>query len=204
MSKSPSLRTVSLCALVVFCIFSQPASPLASDLKPSPSLQDLEKTIATLQDSLNRLADHSPYIVINRVHNNLQIRTRSQILSEAICATGSGKILRGPRQKTWAFNTPRGSFKILRKVKNPIWAKPEWAFAERGKAAPVLPWAFERLDLTTLGDYALELGDGYEIHGTLYPHLLGRHITHGCIRLNDEDLKAAYTLSGEGTRVFIY
>ena len=56
----------------------------------------------------------------------------------------------------------------------------------------------------TLGDYALELGDGYEIHGTLYPTLLGRSITHGCIRLNDEDLAVTFELIDTGNRVYIY
>jgi L,D-transpeptidase ErfK/SrfK len=55
-----------------------------------------------------------------------------------------------------------------------------------------------------LGAYALELGDGYEIHGTLYPTLLGRNITHGCIRLNDEDLALTYQLINTGNRVYIY
>ena len=74
-----------------------------------------------------------------------------------------------------------------------LWLSDGWAgIQERGTKAPVLPWEFDRLDPATLGDYALELGDGYEIHGTLYPSLLGRHITHGCVRLNDADLEAVF------------
>ena len=62
----------------------------------------------------------------------------------------------------------------------------------------------EVINAKNFSEHALKLGDGYEIHGTLYPHLLGRHITHGCIRLNDEDLKSAYTLTGLDNRVYIY
>ena len=87
---------------------------------------------------------------------------------------------------------------------DPIWKKPEWAFVEEGRRPPVLPWEFDRLDPVTLGDYALELGDGFEIHGTLYPELLGRHITHGCIRLGDVDLKAVFDSVPAGARVFAY
>jgi L,D-transpeptidase YbiS len=123
---------------------------------------------------------------------------------DASCATGSGKVLLGPKRKTWSFDTPRGVYTIQRKVVDPIWAKPEWAFVELGESAPVLPWSFSRLDPLTLGKFALELGDGYEIHGTLYPHLIGRHITHGCIRLNDPDLRSAFETTDTGNKVYIY
>ena len=170
-----------------------------------PPIAQLEAEVSALRETLDRLANPNPYIVIDTVHNRLQIRRGNRILKEAVCATGSGKVLLGPRAKDrWHFETPKQIFHIQRKVKDPIWAKPAWAFIERGRPVPTLPWAFERLDLTTLGKYALELGDGYEIHGTLYPGLLGRHITHGCIRLNEEDLEFTYTLTGTGNRVYIY
>jgi L,D-transpeptidase YbiS len=112
--------------------------------------------------------------------------------------------LYGPKGKLWRFETPRRVFSIQRKVRDPVWAKPEWAFVEIGESQPVLPWAFKRLDVTTLGAYALELGNGFEIHGTLYPALLGRHVTHGCIRLDDEDLETVYSSTEEGVLVYVY
>ncbi|MDP6040556.1 MAG: L,D-transpeptidase, partial [Candidatus Latescibacteria bacterium] len=102
------------------------------------------------------------------------------------------------------FHTPLGTRTVLHKVVDPIWAKPVWAFVENREEPPILLWEARRLDLTTLGAYALKLGDGYEIHGTLYPSLLGRHITHGCIRLNDDDLAFAYRTLHVGDRVYIY
>jgi lipoprotein-anchoring transpeptidase ErfK/SrfK len=39
-----------------------------------------------------------------------------------------------------------------------------------------------------LGDYALDLGNGYLLHGTPDPDSIGTATTHGCIRLSDEDL----------------
>ncbi len=178
------------------------ASPSVSE---DPPIAQLEAEVNTLWETLDQLAGKDPYIVIDTVHNRLQIRRDNRILKEAVCATGSGKVLLGPKMKDrWHFETPKQIFHIQRKVKDPIWAKPAWAFVERGRPVPTLPWVFDRLDLTTLGKYALKLGDGYEIHGTLYPDLLGRHITHGCIRLNDEDLEFTYTLTGTGNRVYIY
>ncbi|MGE4587261.1 MAG: L,D-transpeptidase, partial [Mangrovibacterium sp.] len=55
-----------------------------------------------------------------------------------------------------------------------------------------------------LGEYALSLGDGYLIHGTLYQRFLGLPVTHGCIRMNDGDLETVFKTLPVGARVFIY
>ena len=193
----PMLRRILLLPLLS-------AHGLTAPWQISAEPPDLSKEIEGLSRELEREAGDTPYIVIDRVSNRFQIRRRGNLILEAVCATGSGRILYGPKGKLWSFETPKRVFSIQRKVIDPVWAKPEWAFVETGEKHPVLPWAFRRLDVTTLGDYALELGDGFEIHGTLYPNLLGRHITHGCIRLNDEDLEAAYSSTEEGLPVYVY
>ena len=167
-------------------------------------IEQLQTEIASLRETLNRHAAKT-YIVIDTVHNRLQVWRDNRVMREATCATGSGKVLFRPGDSArWQFHTPLGVRTILRKVTDPIWAKPLWAFVESGEEPPALPWAFRRLDQTTLGAYALELGEGYEIHGTLYPALLGRHITHGCIRLNDDDLAFVHRTLQVGDRVYIY
>jgi hypothetical protein len=55
-----------------------------------------------------------------------------------------------------------------------------------------------------LGRFALDLGDGYLIHGTPDATSIGRAITHGCIRLRDEDIAWLYKFARQGTPVFIY
>ncbi len=55
-----------------------------------------------------------------------------------------------------------------------------------------------------LGDYALGFGNGYFIHGTLYTRLLGRNVTHGCIRVGDDDLKVVFNNAQIGTKIYIY
>jgi lipoprotein-anchoring transpeptidase ErfK/SrfK len=55
-----------------------------------------------------------------------------------------------------------------------------------------------------LGRYALDLGDGYLIHGTTNPKSIGRAVTHGCIRLGDEDIEWLYRNVPAGTEVHIY
>jgi hypothetical protein len=55
-----------------------------------------------------------------------------------------------------------------------------------------------------LGQYALDLGDGYLIHGTSDPMSIGRAVTHGCIRLGDDDIVWLYRNVPMGTPVHIY
>lgn len=188
---------LSAAALLVCLIL-----PSAAHSDASPSDQHV---VDSLRAELRICAGQDVYIVIDRTRNRLMVRRADSILAVATCATGSGKILFGNKLKeTWHFKTPRRVFSIRKKVLNPIWKKPTWAFVEKNERAPVLPWEFNRLDGTTLGAYGLELQDSYAIHGTLYPNLLGRNITHGCVRLNDDDLAAAFRLSRLGTKVYIH
>ena len=55
-----------------------------------------------------------------------------------------------------------------------------------------------------LGRFALDLGDGYLIHGTNNPASIGRAVTHGCIRLGDDDIAWLYRNVPTGTAVHIY
>jgi L,D-transpeptidase-like protein len=55
-----------------------------------------------------------------------------------------------------------------------------------------------------LGHFRLALGDGYLFHGTPYANSIGSSVTHGCIRLADEDIEWMYENVPVGTRVYIY
>ena len=55
-----------------------------------------------------------------------------------------------------------------------------------------------------LGTHRLSLGDGYAIHGTNRPETIGRSVSHGCIRLRNEDIRELYSMVPVGTPVFIY
>ena len=159
---------------------------------------------ARLEAKLAALAPaNEVYVTVDSHANRLRIWKGKQVLREAVCSTGSGVLLKDPRnQKTWVFDTPMGELKVLRKQKNPIWMKPDWAFIEEGYLPPKN--ASERVDDFSLGDYGLYMKDGYIIHGTIFKTLLGKRVTHGCIRLGDDDLKFAYETVPVGARVFLY
>ncbi len=103
----------------------------------------------------------------------------------------------------WIFQTPRGMLRVQNKLVNPIWRMPDWAFIEEGLPVPP-PYAPERYEKNVLGDYALDLGHGYLIHGTLYQRFLGMPVTHGCVRLGDQELEIVYHTLDIGSKVYIY
>jgi L,D-transpeptidase YbiS len=169
----------------------------ASSASPADRLAKIEK----------RLKSYAParevYIVVDTHRNRLRVYRGQELLREAVCSTGSGIKLRDPRNgKEWIFDTPRGELKVLRKVKDPIWMKPDWAFIEDGYLPP--KGMRERVDDFSLGDYALYMRDGYIIHGTVFQSLLGKRVTHGCIRLGDADLEYVYKTVPAGARVFLF
>ena len=55
-----------------------------------------------------------------------------------------------------------------------------------------------------LGTRRLELGDGYGIHGTDQPQSIGQSVSHGCVRMRNEDIERLYPMVAVGTPVYIY
>lgn len=153
---------------------------------------------------LDALKPKGLYVVIDTGANRLWLKSGDKVIREAVVSCGSGGILKDPRGKrTWVFDTPRGQFTVKSKITNPYWVKPDWAFIEEGE--PIPPKNSEdRFEAGTLGDYALGFGEGFFIHGTLYTRLLGRNVTHGCVRAGDDDLKFLFQSVPIGAKIFIY
>jgi L,D-transpeptidase YbiS len=166
--------------------------------------EELAARAAKIEKRLAALAPRKEtYVVVDSYANRLKIYRNGELVRDAMCSTGSGVRLRDPRnEKEWLFDTPQGELKILRKVRDPVWIKPDWAFIEEGFEPPRSQR--DRIDDYSLGDYGLYMRDGYIIHGTIFKTLLGRRVTHGCIRLGDEDLEFAYKTVPVGARVFLF
>ncbi len=162
-----------------------------------------EAAAAKLERRLASYAPRGVWVTIDSHLNRLRVYHGEELLRDAITSTGSGTVLKDPESgREWIFDTPQGERQVQRKVKDPIWNKPDWAFIEEGFQPPKN--ARDRVDDFSLGDYGLYLGDGYIIHGTLFQTLLGRRVTHGCIRLGDEDLEWVYWKVPIGARVYLY
>jgi L,D-transpeptidase YbiS len=175
-----------------------------ADLVDDAHLHGFQARYKALSAQLSRLKPQQPYILVDTARNHLYVKRRQEVVLDAIASTGSGIILDKPGEGNdqWVFDTPRGEFLVQSKLTDPAWVKPDWAFIEEGEAIPKNP--ADRVEQGVLGEYALGFGKGYFIHGTLYTRLLGKNVTHGCIRLNDGDLKRVYTFARVGTPIIIF
>lgn len=188
------------------------SSQLQSSIASSPQplaidpvmLRGLQSQYKGLNKQLSQLTPHQHYILVDTARNHLYVKRSQEIVLDAIASTGSGVVLDKPGEGNtqWVFDTPRGEFTVQSKLTHPAWVKPDWAFIEEGLMVPKNP--ADRVEQGVLGDYALGFGKGYFIHGTLYTRLLGKNVTHGCIRLNDDDLKSVYQLARVGTPIMIF
>lgn len=156
-----------------------------------------------LRSRIAALAPKGNYIVVDTAENVLSVMRGGLPVYTAKVSSGSGNMLvdqAGGRQ--WVFDTPRGQFSVGSKLLEPDWVKPDWAFIEEGQNVPK-NWG-DRVEPGMLGEYALGFGNGYFIHGTLYTRLIGRNVTHGCIRAGNKDLEYIYKNAQIGTKVYIF
>lgn len=158
--------------------------------------------VAELGDRFASAFTDDLYVAVNTATNRLYMRRGREVLLEAQVSTGTGATLKHGRRK-WVFDTPRGMLRVLRKKDKPVWIKPDWAFLEEGKPIPPID-SPERRQEGVLGEYFIDLGGGLGIHGTPHENLLGRSVTHGCIRVGRYDLRVLYDSVPVGTRVYIY
>jgi len=196
---------VLLEAVAIFLAWPRQAAEAASGLElgDQKAMAKLEAETSSLRKKIGALGPKAVHIIIDSARNTLTLKKGKETMLQAVVSCGSGSILEEPGGKrTWIFDTPRGEFQVKSKVVDPTWIKPDWAFIEEGKEIPKK--REERFEEGMLGDYALGFGDGYFIHGTLYSRLLGRSVTHGCVRVGDKDLKTVFQAAAIGTKIFIY
>ena len=164
----------------------------------------LTKDIQRLSRKYNAYTSGQSYIVINTTDNRFFLYRNKKLIREGFCSSGSYTMLQTANSnKQWIFKTPKGKYWIHGKTTNPVWKKPDWAFVEEGLPIPPKD-DFSRFEYGVLGDYAMSIGDGYLIHGTIYKRFLGMPVTHGCVRLNDEDLEAIFNTLSIGSKVYIF
>jgi hypothetical protein len=188
-------------------VWSKTAPTSIADGSASPKKPETESELKArntqLVNRIRTLAPRGLYIVVDTAANRLFLMRDQKIVKEVVVSCGSGDMLEDPSgARKWIFDTPRGEFSVTSKLVNPTWIKPDWAFIEEGEKPP--KDYNERIDNDSLGDFALGFGDGYFIHGTLYTRLLGRNVTHGCVRVGDKDLKEIFQVVPMGAKIYIY
>jgi lipoprotein-anchoring transpeptidase ErfK/SrfK len=148
------------------------------------------------------------YVVVHLAENRVFVFDGPRAVWSAPAGTGTGFRL-ATGEHRWKFSTPRGLFRIQRMEKDPVWEAPDWHFVERGQPIPP-PNSPARIVRGGMGTTALYLGDGIAIHGTNQPELIlssdpeRRRVSHGCIRLTNEDARSLMHMVDVGTPVLIY
>jgi len=183
-----------------------PAAAVLAEL----DLDTLQKLVSQLEARAQKASERqarflprAAAIMVDSAENLIYLFQGSRLVVQGKCSTGTGLELTDTEgNRTWTFDTPRGYFRVLSKVTDPVWYRPDWAFVEEGE--PIPRNAAGRAMPDVLGDYALGFGDGYFIHGTLYTRLLGSSVTHGCIRVDDDVLKKIFDTAKPGTPIWIY
>ena len=189
-------------AVIILQHSAGPKDALATGMNDK-SLREMQGKNRQLAARIRSYAPTGIYILIDTAENKLYLRQGAKTLREAVVSCGSGEILEEPGgTRKWVFDTPRGEYSVQSKLVDPTWIKPDWAFIEEGEKIPKN--LNDRIDTDSLGDFALGFGNGYFIHGTLYTRLLGRNVTHGCIRVGDADLKTIFQIVGLGARIYIF
>ena len=211
--KKPAIRMATVTLLGFSPLLLRSLLPIGSGFKnhqASITAEDITlagdlitKDIGILDKKLNAFTPKSFYLVINTASNEFSLYRGTQRIKSDRCSTGSYILLKTDKEQQWMFKTPKGEFRIQGKTTSPVWRKPDWAFIEQGLPVPSANHS-SRFEYGVLGDYALSLGHGYLIHGTLYQRFLGLPVTHGCVRLNDENLELVYKSLSVGSKVYIY
>lgn len=180
-----------------------PAQAKSVGPEETPSLESLRADNDNLAQQLQAMTPTGYYVVINTAGNRVMLHNGDKIEADMIASCGSGNVLEDPKGgRRWTFDTPRGVFTVKTKVADPVWIKPDWAFIEEGESIPKN--RADRAEPGMMGDFAIGIGDGYYLHGTLYSRLLGRNVSHGCVRLGDADIDKLYHTLNKGDRVYIF
>jgi L,D-transpeptidase ErfK/SrfK len=99
-----------------------------------------------------------------------------------------------------SWPTPLGAFRIVSKEEHPTWDVPVSIQREMRQAGQRVITRMPPGPRNPLGDYWIGLSFGaLGIHGTPFPSTIFRAVTHGCIRLHPEDIKALYADVARGT-----
>lgn len=85
---------------------------------------------------------------------------------------------------------PTGTHQVIEKQRDPTYHGPEGVVANDDPQNP-------------LGEYWLDLGDSYGIHGTIDDAAIGQSESQGCIRMKNRDIADVYDLLTQDSEVLI-
>lgn len=124
-----------------------------------------------------------PFVIVNKTTNEMALVNKNRIQTVVNVATGKTEEL-----------TPEGMFTITVKAPNPYYRKKD------------IPGGSPENPLGTrwIGFDAKETdGRIYGLHGTNQPESIGKNVSNGCIRLQNEAIESLYDLIPLGTKIVV-
>ncbi len=131
-------------------------------------------------------ATFGPVVVIDRARNTLRLFDSTRLVRSFDVATGQAR-----------YPTPAGTFRIVRKQRDPWWYPPDSDWA-RG-LSPTPPGPENPLGTRWMGLSARSVG----IHGTPSDASIGYSVSHGCIRMHIPEAAWLFGRVRVGTPVVI-
>lgn len=189
-ARTAALLALSL-ALGACAGHTPPPMPAPEAAAPAPPVDPLAPPVRT---------DHK-YVVVDVEANELRFMDGDRVLWRAPVGTGTGFRLSTPGAR-WQFTTPSGTRYVQFKQLDPPWFRPDWWYHENKLPVPPAD-SPARKEVGGLGSAAVFLGDEIAIHGTDKPELLGRRVSHGCIRLSNTNALRLFHDVQVGTPVVI-
>ena len=171
---------------------SDPIPPLAIPLSDAASL-------ARIPDDL--IERDGLQLVLDRKHHQLLVLRDGQMTRRFPAAVG-----------TTGWETPAGRFRVFEKVKEPVWTHPVSGelMDAQSKGNPLgSRWIGFYRDCNGRsgwdGEQYLDI-NGCTVagfHGTPYRWTVGRAVSHGCVRLYEENVQEVFDLVRVGTQVTV-
>lgn len=196
---SPGKKNLAVAILVAAAAVGCARAPVETTVRPGEigtPMDPLPVAPETFMDTAQ-----SAYVLVDLDHNILRFMDGDEIVWEAPVGTGTGLRLQA-EDGHWEFSTPTGVFQVKYKEEMPVWYLPDWYFIENDLPIPPNDSPSRRLE-NQLGVAAVYLGEEIAIHGTNRPELLGKRVSHGCIRLENKFAQRLYHNVQIGTPIVI-
>lgn len=123
-------------------------------------------------------------VVIELSDRKISVHHKGEIIKQYLVAIGQ-----------YEWETPKGTFQVIQKTEYPTWQHPI-----TGEIVP--PGKLNPLGSRWIGFLSSKDGE-IGFHGTNEESLIGEAISHGCIRLLNEDVEDLYTYVQVGTPVTV-
>ncbi|EAZ91007.1 L,D-transpeptidase [Crocosphaera chwakensis] len=155
-----------------------PATP-STELPVTLPLE--EAAIVTPEETIETLATR---VVLNLKERKVYVYQDDQVIANYPVAIGKP-----------GWETPRGEFSVIQMVEDPQWKNP-WN-GRVSAAGPNSPLGERWIGFWREG------GKYIGFHGTPGEHVMGQAVSHGCVRMRNQDVKALYELVQTGIPVIV-